>query len=197
MKNALIIAIVIAFVIIFVGEIFLKAKIRKTLTSCLINDDLSAFDNLRNNRLTMLLVAKNDLFYFDLQKAIAQKDDEKIEKAIKRLESLKLTNSQKKTIYSTAFYHYLSLEDAIHIEPYYQKLLSLKNNDEIIEEDVLYDVYAKKGNKYLDYVQELYDKAPADKKASLELLLAKIYENLADRKKADEYFKKAKQRLNS
>lgn len=197
MKKELIIGIVVVFVVIFVLEIYLKARIRKTLTTSLINDDLAAFDSIRNNRFTMLLLPKNDLFYYDLQKAVALKDDQLIDKTIRRLESLKLTDSQKKTIYSTAFYHYLSLEDAVHIEPYYQKLSELKGGDGITEEDVLYDVYAKKGHKYLDYVLDLYEKAAIDKKASLELLLARIYENLADKKKADEYFKKAKQRLNN
>lgn len=196
MLKSLIIVVFVIFVVVFVAETLLKSKLRRTMADCLINKDYSLFDSVRNNKLTMLLFPKNDLYYYDLNKAVALNDDGLIERTVKRLEGLKLTVNQKETIYSTVFYHYLSAENSEKIKPYYEKLSKLRG-DSLSEEDVLYDVYALKGFKYLDEVLEIYENATGEKKSSIELMLSKIYENKGDKTKSKEYFDKAKNRLNN
>lgn len=196
MNNNHIITIVVIFVVIFVVETLVRIKLRKSLGKNLLDKDFASFDAMRNNRITMLLIPKGDLYFYDLNKAIATKNDVLIDSAVKRLEDLKLSPSQKQTVYSTVFYHYLQDGDNIKIKPYYEKLSTLSNGS-ISEEDVLYDTYILKGYKYLDFVEELYKKASDDKKTSIEALLSNIYKNKGDKDKANYYFNKAKERIDN
>ena len=177
----------IVFFVVFFGRLIGANIVSGKLVKHLYMNEIDRLEQLRNSRLASTFISKFNLRYIDLSKAIMEADEKQIESCVSELEKLPLTINQKSEIYSRCFYYYLSSENYHNAKIYYKKNYDLDPDKYNYEMDRLYDIYIKKGNKYLDDTLEEFENAEMENKAKCAALLSKIYENMNDKTKADEY----------
>ncbi|MBQ6217699.1 MAG: hypothetical protein IJK53_09995 [Erysipelotrichaceae bacterium] len=183
----------IAFFIVFFGRIVGANIVSNKLISYLYMNETEKFDQLRRSKLASTFISRFNLRYIDFSKAMMEADEKQIENSVSELEKLPLNINQRSIIYTRCFYYYLSAENYHDAKKYYQKNYDLDPDKYNPEMDMLYDIYIKKGSRYLDELIEEYQKADEENKAKLAAMLSKIYENMNDKTKAEEYLEIAAQ----
>lgn len=166
-----------------------KKKLADQLTSLLINGNYKEFRALAASQKARQYIHPFNLEYLKLNSGFMQNDNSIINESLSNLSSIKLNNSQRQTIYSSAFYYFVSVKNKSETNKYYELLKQTDNLKSIEPLEMTYDTYVLGGAKYLDRALELVNTLPEDQRVPIESLLVDMYRNLGDEKSASEYEK--------
>lgn len=194
MPNLLLIFIVL--IIITVGsELIISTSITNKLTTYIFNSENEKYIKLRNKKLTTTFLPVFNLFYLDLSKAIKDKDIDGAKEILNSLTKIKLNKRQKTSVYTRAFYFYLSINENDIASKYYH---ALKKNeiDTDFNIEVSYDVFINKGYKYIDELEDLFNKSNDLEKVRIASILCNAYENKQDKKNQNIYLKYIDKKMN-
>ena len=194
MPNLLLIFIVL--IIITVGsELIISTSITNKLTTYIFNSENEKYIKLRNKKLTTTFLPVFNLFYLDLSKAIKDKDIDGAKEILNSLTKIKLNKRQKTSVYTRAFYFYLSINENDIASKYYH---ALKKNeiDTDFNIEVSYDVFINKGYKYIDELEDLFNKSNDLEKVRIASILCNAYENKQDKKNQNKYLKYIDKKMN-
>ena len=179
-------------VILLAADLYMQVKLNKRrneliskLSDLLASQKYEEFDKLMEESQTQRLIPAFNYLFLKLNKQILQDDEKAVDETFKAF-NMRMNNMQKEALYKRGFYYYLSKEDKENTLVYYQLLKQLSVRDMQLL-DVMYDTYILNGNKYLDFVNEQL--AACDKeeeKMPLYAILADIYRNCGEDKKAEE-----------
>ena len=192
--NPVLIILIILAVIIFVVEPVAGRIMMNKLSENLVKRNLEGFDKLRNNPLTKVLVKSVNLFYLDLNRAMAGHDDSQVLNLLKIAGKLRISTEQKEDICIKVFYYYLSAENKDGCRKSYRMLKDI--NPDNVTLDIINDTFVEGGYKYLEEILESYDNSPEEQKASQASLLAAMYENKGDKAKAKKYHEISERYIN-
>ena len=194
MPNLLLIFIVL--IIITVGsELIISTSITNKLITYIFNSENEKYIKLRNKKLTTTFLPVFNLFYLDLSKAIKDKDIDGAKEILNSLTKIKLNKRQKTSVYTRAFYFYLSINENDIASKYYH---ALKKNeiDTDFNIEVSYDVFINKGYKYIDELEDLFNKSNDLEKVRIASILCNAYENKQDKKNQNKYLKYIDKKMN-
>lgn len=165
-----------------------RDELLKQLDGCLNRKDFRTFDELIDSRPVQRLFPAYNRAYLKLNGAMYKEDMAKIDEAFDSF-TMPMNKAQKEALYKKGFYYYLGLEDKEKTDHYYDLLkeLDVKDRHSL---DVMYDIYIDKGYKYLDEMNERIEGLSEDEQMPFFALLADMYRNKGDDKKAKEYEKK-------
>ena len=197
MKPITIVLLVITAVLIIGNELFRKIgekKVTDKLTKLFLKGDFDALDKELDKKLTKYLVHPFNLDYLRLNAALAKGKKKEIDAQFEHFDQVRLNNDQKQLIDSNAFYYYVGNKDEKNAKKYYNRIME----SGLLDEDKkvfsrLYDTYILKGFQYLEETEKELSEAEEKEKAPLEALLAVMYENKGDKKKAQEYYSKVEE----
>lgn len=193
MPNFLLIFIIL--IIITAGsELIITNSITNRLTTYILNSENEKYIELRNKKLTVTFLPVFNLLYMDLSKAIKDVDIDGAKEVLNSLTKIKLNKNQKASVYTRAFYFYLSINENDIANKYYTLLKKneIKTDFNI---EVSYDVFINKGYKYIEKLQELFDKSNDYEKVRIASILANAYENKQDKKNQNKYLKFIDQKM--
>lgn len=193
MPNFLLIFIIL--IIITAGsELIITNSITNRLTTYILNSENEKYIELRNKKLTITFLPVFNLLYMDLSKAIKDVDIDGAKEVLNSLTKIKLNKNQKASVYTRAFYFYLSINENDIANKYYTLLKKneIKTDFNI---EVSYDVFINKGYKYIEKLEELFDKSNDYEKVRIASILANAYENKQDKKNQNKYLKFIDQKM--
>lgn len=177
---------------------FLKNKKRDETLNQLLNyinkGDFEKFDQLIDSNIVKFSFPVYNIFFLKMNAALLKGDKEEIEKSFQPFDRLKMNQAQKEAVYEKAFYYYLGIEDKDRCKEYYDRLMELPNKDKTMI-SCFYDTYILKGSSYLDQILKLAESADENQKMAYYPLIAEMYHNQKDEKKAKEYEDKVKEML--
>lgn len=193
MPNFLLIFIIL--IIITAGsELMITNSITNRLTTYILNSENEKYIELRNKKLTVTFLPVFNLLYMDLSKAIKDVDIDGAKELLNSLTKIKLNKNQKASVYTRAFFFYLSINENDTANKYYTLLKKneIKTDFNI---EVSYDVFINKGYKYIEKLEELFDKSNDYEKVRIASILANAYENKQDKKNQNKYLKFIDQKM--
>lgn len=164
-----------------------RKKVGDRLSNYLVTGNFEEFDKYVNSDEAKRLLPAFNLEYLKLNKSIMQNDMESVGKRLAKIERMKLNDAQKETVYSRAFYFYVTEKEEEKAKRYYKLLNELKNikNREML--DRTYDIYIKHGHAYLDDCLEKFENGSTNVKVYLAGLISTMYKNMNDEENAQKY----------
>lgn len=189
-KNIILFAVVLALIIGY--EILRRVLTNKQsdkLMKLFLEGNFKEFDKQIDSKLTRYLIPPFNQDYMKLNSYLARGDEKKIHEMFSRFDKVRLNAAQKELVYTNAFYYYVGLKDENKARKYYNLLMeSTSDEDSRKEIDRMFDIYINNGYKYLEDTEKEYRNADEREKMKLQALLAVMYENKGDKKKAQEYY---------
>lgn len=200
MNNKMLYIVLITFLVTILLTIIIKLLKNHRLNKMLnfLNcGNFDSFDDYINLKSNCLLFTPFNLDYIKLNSYIIRKNEKLIESSFLKFEKVKLTQFQKDDVYMKAFEYYLNVNNSNKIE-YYFKLINDACSEQIkVAVARLYDVYYKKGSKFLNDLLSEIDNLKGKYRASNELLVSEIYKNLNNLEKHKYYLSLAMEHMES
>lgn len=194
----IILIIIALFILSIEVPKLLKEKITVKLTRYCIECNFTDFDKLIESRLTNLVIDPFNIDFMKLNKAITTKNRKEINHCFEHFENCRLNDKQKETVYYTAFYYYVSVNEGNRAKKYGNLLLNLPNTSEEFKAEIkkYYSVLIEKSYQYLEEDLKTVQHLENPQKAKLEFIISKMYENKGDLERAKEYLNKSLEDLN-
>ena len=136
--------------------------------------EFDQLDELLNKPVVKYLFMPFNLEYIRLNIALIKDNGEAIDKQIDLLTSMKMTEKQKEDVYLKALNYYVTMGNNDRAKKMYECAMTLKDK-------------VNKGYKYLDELEKNLDNCSKDYKVFNCYLVALMYENKNDKKKAEYY----------
>ena len=188
--SVMIVMMLLAFIISYY-----KRKKYLQLVHYLEQQDFIKFDDEIQRWFIKFLFSQFNIELLRLKSAILRNDPEMIENCFDTFHHRHLNKKQKETIWITAFNYYISLENYAGAKRYVD-LINETDNDQMKKEvNRIYDIYALKGFRFLEEMLSEVEKMDDTYKGVHEFLIARMYENKGDQKKADEYKKRSEKHM--
>ena len=187
LRNVLITAAVI--VIFAVIRRLASRYFTKKLTEFIVKNDSASFDEQIGKWYAKLFLSPFNMDYLKLNSYLIRGNDRLIKEMFERFDNVRLTDNQKRTVYTHAFSYFVDQDDKAKAKKYYELLMPL-THDVAVRKSIsrLYDVYVEEGYKYLDETIAELDKADDAQKANLNSLISLMYKNKGDNKAAEKYY---------
>ena len=192
-KKQIIIAMAAIVLVTIIVSFLIMQKRKRTLMNlaeALVRRDFKHFDQMiSSDKIRKSLPAFN-LDYLNLNRALLEKDTRKIDECFQVFDSVNLNASQKREIALSGFAYYLGRKDKEKCHHYLEMMENSNVSENIkAESREYYEVLFEKKTDGLDRLLAETEKLPEKERGPNEYLISVIYENLNDRKKADEYRK--------
>lgn len=149
--------------------------------------EFDQLDELLNKSIVKYLFMPFNLEYIRLNIALIKEDSVAIDKQIDLLTSMKMTEKQKEDVYLKALNYYVTMGNNDRAKKMYECAMTLKDKNLTKSADMTYDIFVNKGYKYLDELEKNLDNCSKDYKVFNCYLVALMYENKNDKKKAEYY----------
>ncbi len=185
------------FVILFLAaENIMIKRIGSQLSMYILNRQFEEADKLRHKWFTKYLFKPFNLLFMDLNAAILKGDQQETDECFAKLEKIRMNKKQKMMVYNRGFYYYVLTREKEKAKRYYYLLCD--GNEENAPKDVLifYNTFVEEEAKYLDDVLDMLNTCEPERRADLESILSKMYENKKDGESAEKYRKSAEQHFN-
>lgn len=192
--KALLIIMGILFIFSIAYEVFNKNKTKNyldQLSEYLMKQDYDKFDELIEDDKIKRNIPIYNRNFLKLNEALMRQDDSRCEELFKTFDSLRMSDTQKVAIYSNGFYYYMNKNNNDEATKYFNLLKQTNQYKNNHVYDRIYDTYILKGYKFLEETEQLAKDNP-----KLLMLVADMYRNKGDDKKADEYEMLTKEKLN-
>lgn len=180
------------FVIVHCYTFIKRSKIQKSLKDLLQKNKFDEFDDLCNKKMIQRLFPLFSLWMMKLNYLIDSEDLSQADVMFTKIDQLKLNTTQAEEYYSKGFYYYLKRRNQQRCLYYlnnFKKVGGNQNENEKMKE--LYQIVIEKNISLLDKVlSRLEGKEPIECYQD-EYLICKIYENMGDTIRAEEYRDKA------
>ncbi len=183
----LLIVVIIFSIVMAVVRKYSSAKLEKQLVKLLVDKDYEGFEELIDSKKVRNLILPFNIDFMKLNVAMIKEDKKEIDEMFEKFDYVKPSKAQKEAVYVKGFYYYLSNENYEKVEKYHNLLSKLKSEESMYEYDRAYDIYVKKGSRYLEETLEELKTAPDYYKPVLEGLISSMYENKNDEKMAKMY----------
>ena len=172
--------------------IYLQKSLVSQLTDALLKRNFDRFDKLISSKKASLLIAPFNLDYLKLNRYMLAQDDKKITECYDGFNDKRLNNAQAREVYLGAFDYFLSRRDRQRCLFYKEKINSLsskKDNLEGVKQIVndSFDIFIDKKTDMLQRLLKQLEELPENRRGATEAMIAKVYENMGDQKKAEEY----------
>lgn len=184
------IGVIVADLVLVVEIIYIFAKraIGNKLISALFERNEEKFESAANSFFAKLL-SKFEKEEIRFNVYLIQKDYNKLEDTISRIDNLKLSNRQIKKIYPRIFYYYIDRSKYVEAKKVYEKLSIIKVYKDSKDVERTYDAYIKGGYQYLDDALKDLKRARPEQLPVLEKCIAKMYENKKINSEAKKYYR--------
>lgn len=184
--NKIIYFLIILLVVVFL-LMYLEKNIRNKLSKLLFAQDMEGFEKMITNRFINIIINPFDSSLLKLHKAMLTSESEETDRIFEYFDKTKLTAKQKNIIYSEALNYYQLKEDKNKID-HYCRLIQNTKNIELKEYALLVgDIYVNNGYKYLDELEKRFKDVDHNHKASMALLIGRMYRNKGNENMAQKY----------
>lgn len=166
---------------------FIKRQKYAKLVNLITTQKYDEFDNQIESGFVKFVFGPYVKDYLKLNRAIVAADAKMIDERFAEIIKHRLNTKQKQDIYMKGFNYYVSLENPAKTKEYLDLVHTLSNEQIKKEADRIYDIYILKGHKYLDELLEETADMQDMYKGVNEFLISLMYENMGEKKKAQEY----------
>lgn len=163
------------------------------LADMLAKGDFESFDRCVEDKSFTRQIAPFTLDYLKLNSYLLRSDKKKSEAAFEKLKTVSLNRSQRQELSLKGFAYYLASGDKKNTKYYLDQM-----EESLVDEDILkssrmyYDIVYEKKTDMLEELLEQAKDLEGEERAGNEQLIAIIYKNLGDEKKAREYEKRSR-----
>ncbi len=196
----MVILVIVSTLVIQGGFMLMQRRLIDQVTGALMKQDYEKFDRLMEKKTVKYLIAPFNQDYLKLNRYSLAGDTDKIIECYDQFAQRRLTYGQAKEVYLSAFDYFLSRGDKQRCQLFRDRindLTSKKENIDGIKEIVndSYDVYLDHKTDMLERLLKQIEDLPETHRGAKEAMIAKIYENLGNRKKAEEYHKLSEEHM--
>ena len=190
-NNIMIVLIIVVSVIVLylIYTVFKGNSLAEKLAILIANKQYKEFDELSASKQAIKYIKPFNLDYLKLNRAIDADDEKKVKKLLDDFKNVHMNNRQKSVLYSRAFFYYVVKGQYKDAEQYYNNLVSINGIKIPDRINYIFDTYCKKSYSYIEEIESKLDKANENEKMEYYALLADMYMNKKDPKKAEEYRK--------
>ncbi len=185
--------LIITIVVVLVLVISLPLGRRMVVNSVensLLQGNFDKFDKQIKRWYIKIFIQPFNVDFLKLNRAILSEDKEMTDEMFEHFDHVNLNEDQKEQVYYRGFQYYVTEGNRKMSDKYYDLIKDLSNEDLINYVDRLYDVYVRKGWKYLDeMIDEVQEDDGLTKDEQLEhySMISTMYDNKGDKKNADKY----------
>ncbi len=185
--------LIITIVVVLVLVISLPLGRRMVVNSVensLLQENFDKFDKQIKRWYIKIFIQPFNVDFLKLNRAILSEDKEMTDEMFEHFDHVNLNEDQKEQVYYRGFQYYVTEGNRKMSDKYYDLIKDLSNEDLINYVDRLYDVYVRKGWKYLDeMIDEVQEDDGLTKDEQLEhySMISTMYDNKGDKKNADKY----------
>ena len=176
-------------------NLFFKRRRYNLLINTLKQKDFKKLDELLDSKVTQFFFAPFNLDYLRLNSAIMQNDKELIKKCFDDFDHHHLNRKQKEEVYMKGFNYFIYEKDYDNAKKYLDKVNTLDNEKIKQEAECIYDIYALKGYKYLDFLLDETEKLDDMYKGVNEFLISLMYKNKGDEAMSQKYSELSKKHM--
>lgn len=196
MDTTVIIVIFIAAVAVSFYFDYRFRKKREARINSLLNDLMSqnfaSFDQKIEDKETLRLIPPFNIDYMKLTEAIFQDNEEHVDQVFDSFSDKRLNSAQKASVYGNSIGYFISKNDVERIRICADHVKDIKNNEGMNQYiQLISEIFVDKNNDHLNSLLDKCEKDEGYDRYLDEFLIARIYENMNDTAKADEYRKKA------
>ena len=188
----MVIIVIVSTLVIQGGFLLFQRRLIDQVTGALMKQDFKEFDRLMEKKTVKYLIAPFNQDYLKLSRYSLAGDTDKIIECYDQFAQRRLTYAQAKEVYLSAFDYFLGRGDKQRCQLFRDRindLTSKKENIEGIKEIVndSYDIYLDHKTDMLERLLKQIEELPETHRGAKEAMVAKIYDTLGDKKKAEEY----------
>lgn len=176
-------------------RMYFKRRRYDLLINTLKQKDFEKLDKLLSSKVTQFFLAPFNIDYLRLNSAIMRNDKEMIAKCFEEFDRHRLNKKQKEEVYMKGFNYFIYEKDYDNAKKYLDKVNTLDNEKMKQEAECIYDVYALKGYKYLDFLLEETEKLDDIYKGVNEFLISMMYKNKGDDTLSQKYNELSKKHM--
>ncbi len=192
--NIYLIITIIFVIVLLIGMPLARRVVSNALEDPLLQGDFAAFDRRIGKWYTKIFIPPYNRDYLTLNRDLMEGDRDTIDAMFEHFDHVNLNKKQKQDVYLRGLEYYVSRENAALADKYYELVKGLGDEDLTQYADRLYDIYFKKGWKYLDeMLEEVSSGSLADdaqKRLETYSMISAMYQNKGDEKKSKQYVKK-------
>ncbi len=168
-----------------------KQFIRK-LSGYLQNGQYGEFHQMIDKPLVSFLCDPFTTSLMKLHASLLEGDEEETDRIFAYFDQTRMSEKQKSIISNEALNYYVTMEDSGKITHYCELIKASKDQPLKDSAAVNYDIYVRKGYKYLAAFEERLEQADQAGKPGFAMLISRMYANKGDEEKSWQYAALAK-----
>ncbi len=192
--NIYLIITIIVVLVLLVSLPLGRRFVVNSVENSLLQENFDKFDRQIKRWYIKIFIQPFNVDFLKLNRAILSGDKEMTDEMFEHFDHVNLNENQKEQVYYRAFQYYVTEGNRKMSDKYYDLIKDLSNEDMINYVDRLYDVYVRKGWKYLDDMIEEVEEEGYDLTKDQQLehysMISTMYDNKGDKKNADKYMDK-------
>ncbi|MBQ6335093.1 MAG: hypothetical protein IJI46_08510 [Erysipelotrichaceae bacterium] len=166
------------------------------LAALLAKGDFKTFDAYCQDEKFVKQIQPFTLDYLKLNSYLLRSDKKKTEAVFEKLQKANLNRDQRRDVALKGFAYYLGLDDKQNTKYYLEEMEKTLVSEDILNNSrMYYDIIYEKKTDMLDSLLEECEQLEGEERAGNEQLIAIIYKNLGDDKKAREYERRSRKDL--
>ncbi len=185
--NVYLIAAVILIVLTLIAVPLLRRAVVNSVEDSLLRQDFTAFDKKIDKWYIRLFIPHFNVDFLKLNRALMAGDRAGTDRMFEYFDHVNLTEKQKENVWLRGFEYYISQEDRVMADKYYELIKGLQDQDLITYADRLYDIYVLKGWTYLDEMLDETETLPKDQQLEAFSMIAAMYLNKGDEENVQKY----------